>query len=282
MGVMRLRALLVAGAIVVGGCAGDGRDSRIQLRSSRNGGITIVPVDNPRPAPAPAALAPTTEAAARPTVSALPDTTAGVSVAPAPTEVATATTGADAAETTARDHRAAPEPPLTDAPHRAGTAPDAACRATCAHHHDDDRGERRRRRQCGGVGNAGTLGPDGDPEARHLRRAAVRRRAPHARPWSRTLARHCATGQSGNVVIAGTPHEPRRHLPEHPQSRRRRSDRVPEQQRRFVYVVTGRRSSTPTPCGSSVRGGGRGATLFACHPPGSVAQRIVVFAELSA
>jgi sortase A len=49
----------------------------------------------------------------------------------------------------------------------------------------------------------------------------------------------------------------------------------------FTYVVTGTQIVAPNAMWIIGQGGGSRATLFACHPPGSTAQRIVVFATLA-
>jgi sortase A len=48
-----------------------------------------------------------------------------------------------------------------------------------------------------------------------------------------------------------------------------------------VYVVTGVQIVPPTATWIIGQGGGSRVTLFACHPPGSTAQRIVVFGRLA-
>jgi sortase A len=260
---MRLRALLVAGAIVVGGCAGDGRDSADPAPAPlATAASTIVPV-----APAPAALAPTTNAP-RPAVSALPDTTAVVSVAPVPTEVATATTSVDAVDTTAHTVPA-PLPTLPAAP------PAPTTTTTIAVSGGGGAG-------AGGVGNAGTLGRMEIPK---LGISAGLQSGVELRTLDRGPGHWPGTarpGQSGNVVIAG-------HRTSHGGIFRNihnlgAGDQIVFQNSngRFVYVVTGTQIVNPDAMWIIGQGGGARATLFACHPPGSVAQRIVVFAELSA
>jgi sortase A len=88
-------------------------------------------------------------------------------------------------------------------------------------------------------------------------------------------------GQPGNVVVAG-------HRTSHGGIFRYINTLVPGDQiifengdGRFVYAVTGTQIVNPDAMWIIGQGGGSRATLFACHPPGSTAQRIVVFAKLS-
>ena len=88
-------------------------------------------------------------------------------------------------------------------------------------------------------------------------------------------------GQVGNVVIAGhrTSHGAIfRHL-----DKLGAGDQIilENGNGRFVYVVTGTQIVNPDAMWITGQGGGSRVTLFACHPVGSTAQRIVVFGKLS-
>jgi sortase A len=89
-------------------------------------------------------------------------------------------------------------------------------------------------------------------------------------------------GQQGNVVIAG-------HRVSHNADFRHLDALAPgddvvftTSQGRFVYRVVGVEIVPPDALWIIEQGGGHTATLFACHPPGSVRERIVVHLELSA
>lgn len=88
-------------------------------------------------------------------------------------------------------------------------------------------------------------------------------------------------GQSGNVVVAG-------HRTSHGGIFRNINSLGAGDQiifdtanGRFTYVVTGVQIVNPDAMWIVGQGGGARATLFACHPPGSTRQRIVVFATLA-
>ena len=89
-------------------------------------------------------------------------------------------------------------------------------------------------------------------------------------------------GEVGNVVVAG-------HRVSHNKDFRNLDQLVPGDEvimstmTRALTCTTSSapRSSGPTRCGSSTRPPARTATLFACHPPGSTSQRIVVHLELA-
>ena len=89
-------------------------------------------------------------------------------------------------------------------------------------------------------------------------------------------------GHTGNVVIAG-------HRTSHSRPFRNIDQLVVGDQvilvnaeGRFVYVVTGSEVVDPTALRIIEQTTARTATLFACHPPGSTRQRIVVHLALSA
>ena len=89
-------------------------------------------------------------------------------------------------------------------------------------------------------------------------------------------------GQQGNVVVAG-------HRVSHYADFRHLDALVPGDEvvfttpdGRFVYHVVGVEVVQPDAMWIIEQGGGHTATLFACHPPGSVRQRIVVHLELAA
>ena len=83
-------------------------------------------------------------------------------------------------------------------------------------------------------------------------------------------------GQRGNVVIAG-------HRTSHGGIFRHINNLGSGDQiilGGFTYVVTGTQIVNPDAMWIVGQGDGYRATLFACHPPGSTKQRIVVFAHL--
>ncbi len=89
-------------------------------------------------------------------------------------------------------------------------------------------------------------------------------------------------GELGNVVVAGhrtSKDRPFRHL-----DRLVAGDEVvfTTEQGRFVYVVTGTEIVGPDAIWIVDQTAEQRATLFACHPPGSTRERIVVHLTLSA
>ena len=87
-------------------------------------------------------------------------------------------------------------------------------------------------------------------------------------------------GQIGNVVVAG-------HRVSHSKPFRnidklvgRRPRHVHRRRRRYNYVVTGHEIVDPTAIRIVDQTPTPTATLFACHPPGSVAERYVVHLAL--
>jgi len=89
-------------------------------------------------------------------------------------------------------------------------------------------------------------------------------------------------GQPGNVVVAG-------HRVSHSKPFRHIDDLVEGDVVRFTingavfnYVVTGHEIVDPTAIRIVAQTAAATATLFACHPPGSVAERYVVHLALQA
>ncbi len=88
-------------------------------------------------------------------------------------------------------------------------------------------------------------------------------------------------GQQGNVVVAG--HRVSKH-----RVFRRIDELVPGDEIRFTsdsgtftYIVTGAQVVQPSEIWIIDQTPAFTATLFACHPPGSTAERYVVFAKLA-
>jgi sortase A len=88
-------------------------------------------------------------------------------------------------------------------------------------------------------------------------------------------------GQPGNVVVAG-------HRVSHARPFRHLDQLVPGDQIimttngvSYTYDVTGTQIVTPNDVWIVDQKPGHTATLFACHPPGSTRERIVVFAKLT-